>query len=166
MTCPACRHPRAWRSRRRNVFERLISLVGVSAFRCERCHFRFFRWTPWHGGQPVRHSTPVADRRRHQRIAARVLIGIQWEDGQTTGTTTDVSVGGAGVESDAKVPEGTVLQLTFEPTEDGTAVGVSQAVVRSARTGKLGLEFVPLDEEEQERIGRLVQELLRTSHRS
>ena len=47
MTCPACRHPRAWRSRRRNVFERLISLVGVSPFRCERCHFRFFRFFRW-----------------------------------------------------------------------------------------------------------------------
>jgi hypothetical protein len=78
---------------------------------------------------------------------------------------TDVSLGGVGIESDASVPEGTLLQLRFRPTERGTAVGISQAVVRSTRPGKLGLEWTPLDEDEKRRITDLVREILETRRR-
>lgn len=159
IACPGCGRQHVRRSRHRGVLDHLLGLVAIRPLRCDRCRHRFYRWTPWYPG------AVQDDRRQHERIAARVLIGIQWGEEERDGTMTDVSPGGAGVESDASVPEGTLLKVTFRPTERGTAVGISQAVVRSTRPGKLGLQFAPLDEEERRRIADLVREILRIRER-
>jgi hypothetical protein len=167
VTCPACGDSGVWRSHRRNALERLISLAGLYPFRCERCHCRFFRRSRGEvEDEAAPAAAPVTERRRHERIAARVLIGIKWGDAEHPGTTTDVSAGGVGVESAAGIPEDTVLQLTFEPGEDGTTVGVDRAIVRSSGGGRLGLEFQPLDEADRRRIAELVAQILRASPRA
>ena len=156
IACPACGRQHVRLSRPRGAVDRLLHLAAIHPLRCDRCRHRFYRWTPWYPG------AVQEERRQHERIAARVLIGIQWGEEGRDGTMTDVSLGGAGVEGDVPVPEGTLLKVTFRPTERGTTVGISQAIVRSTRPGKLGLEFAPLDEDERRRIADLVREILRT----
>lgn len=141
------------------MLERLLALLSVAPLRCEQCNHRFYCWTPWYPGA-VR-----ADRRQYERIAAKVLIGIQWEHGQEDGVMTDVSLGGAALESDVPLAPGTLLQVTFEPTDEGTLVGVHRAVVRSVREGRLGVEFTPLTDDERRQIGTLVTELVRAHAR-
>jgi hypothetical protein len=152
--CPGCGDRFVWRSPPRGLADRLLRPLGIDAFECPRCERRFRRWAPYLRGRG-------RERRQYERLAAKVVIGIRWEGESAPGTATDVSLGGAGVESELSVPEGMMLEVEFRPGEAGTEVGVNHAIVRSAREGRLGLEFVPLTDEERRRIGRLVRQLLR-----
>lgn len=42
MHCPKCRRGHVHRSRRRNLFETVISAGGIIPFRCLGCDHRFF----------------------------------------------------------------------------------------------------------------------------
>jgi hypothetical protein len=44
MSCPACTSARIWRSRRRDVLERMLSAIGCWPYRCQACGYRFFLW--------------------------------------------------------------------------------------------------------------------------
>lgn len=46
MSCPLCHSKRIHRSKRRGIMERgILAMIFVRPFRCERCDFRFFRWS-------------------------------------------------------------------------------------------------------------------------
>jgi predicted Zn-ribbon and HTH transcriptional regulator len=46
MSCPLCRSKRIHRSKRKGIVERgILAMIFVRPFRCERCDFRFFRWS-------------------------------------------------------------------------------------------------------------------------
>ena len=42
--CPRCGSPRVYRSHRRGLLERLLSLVGLKIRRCHACNLRFTRF--------------------------------------------------------------------------------------------------------------------------
>ena len=45
-SCPLCQSKRIHKSRRQGILERtILALIFVRAFRCERCDFRFYRWS-------------------------------------------------------------------------------------------------------------------------
>ncbi len=46
ISCPQCRSERIHQSRRKGIIERrILTLIFVRPFRCERCDYRFFRRT-------------------------------------------------------------------------------------------------------------------------
>ena len=45
MNCPQCTSQRIHQSRRRGIIERILAMLFVRPFRCERCDSRFFRWS-------------------------------------------------------------------------------------------------------------------------
>jgi len=46
LSCPLCHSKRIYRSRRKGIIERVIlAMIFIKPFRCERCDFRFFRWS-------------------------------------------------------------------------------------------------------------------------
>ena len=45
VNCPQCTSQRIHQSRRRWIIERILAMLFVRAFRCERCDSRFFRWS-------------------------------------------------------------------------------------------------------------------------
>lgn len=46
LNCPLCHSKRIHRSKRKGIVEQgILALVFVRPFRCERCDFRFFRWS-------------------------------------------------------------------------------------------------------------------------
>ena len=46
MSCPLCHSKRIHRSQRKGIIEQVIlAMIFFRPFRCERCDFRFFRWS-------------------------------------------------------------------------------------------------------------------------
>ena len=46
MSCPLCRSKRIHRSKRKGIIEQVIlAMIFIKPFRCERCDYRFFRWS-------------------------------------------------------------------------------------------------------------------------
>ena len=45
VNCPQCTSQRIHQSRRRGIMERILAMMFVRPFRCERCDLRFFRWS-------------------------------------------------------------------------------------------------------------------------
>src|SRR6266478_1873417 len=45
VNCPQCTSQRIHQSRRRGNVERILAMLFVRPFRCERCDSRFFRWS-------------------------------------------------------------------------------------------------------------------------
>jgi hypothetical protein len=46
MSCPLCHSKRIHRSRRKGIIESgILAMIFVRPFRCERCDYRFFRWS-------------------------------------------------------------------------------------------------------------------------
>ena len=46
ISCPQCRSGRIHKSRRKGILERaILAMIFVRPFRCERCDYRFFRWS-------------------------------------------------------------------------------------------------------------------------
>jgi hypothetical protein len=45
VNCPQCTSRRIHQSRRRGIMERILAMMFVRPFRCERCDLRFFRWS-------------------------------------------------------------------------------------------------------------------------
>ena len=101
------------------------------------------------------------ERREYERVRARLPITLVSADGTRTGVLTDLSPGGAGLETDPGVGEGEQLTLTIQSVPGHTSVVVDLVVVRSARARRLGLQFLRVGDEERERLARLVHELIR-----
>jgi len=46
LSCPLCHSKRIHRSRRKGIIEQtILAMIWVRPFRCERCDYRFFRWS-------------------------------------------------------------------------------------------------------------------------
>jgi hypothetical protein len=46
VNCPQCTSERIHQSRRKGIIERrILAVIFVRPFRCERCELRFFRWS-------------------------------------------------------------------------------------------------------------------------
>lgn len=77
------------------------------------------------------------------------------------GKLGDLSIRGCRVFSTISVKVGTALQLRIEVADEEPAVQVQQAVVRWAKTGTFGVEFVSLTPDEWARLQHVVKELER-----
>lgn len=66
--CPSCGSPRAHRSHRKGLAERLLSIAGAKMRRCHACNIRYA--TLWHS------TIYIDDARRALRRAAFVLLMI------------------------------------------------------------------------------------------
>jgi predicted Zn-ribbon and HTH transcriptional regulator len=46
ISCPLCHSKRIHRSKRKGIIEQIIlAMIFIKPFRCERCDYRFFRWS-------------------------------------------------------------------------------------------------------------------------
>ena len=71
------------------------------------------------------------------------------------GLVTSLSTAGCTVVSAESVQTGTYLRLRIQLPEEDLPIEVDLAAVRWAHGGKLGLEFIRIRPEEQERLDRL-----------
>src|SRR5690348_10819777 len=76
------------------------------------------------------------------------------------GSLVNVSMGGCSFRTKARLPVGTILKLTLQVSSDIPAVIVDAAVVRSVRTGGVGVEFLQWQHSERERLQLFVRGML------
>ncbi len=155
-TCPNCGRDFVRRSHRQGIFERLISVIYVYPFRCQLCLHRFL--TLQLGKRFIKQKV---DRREYERIETKLPLAFKGDQAQGEGTAIDLSMAGCAVESDVKVPEGSLVQLELK-NAPAAPVKVEAAVVRSTRQRTIGLQFLRLREEEKERLRQFVRQLLQS----
>jgi PilZ domain len=152
--CPRCRGTLVRRSGRRSLSERLLSLAYVYPFRCEQCQHRFsrFRWNE-------HYVRAVADRREHERLPIQAWSTLWADGGPREARVVDLSIAGCSLEAAAPLPEGEVVQLTLQPGGEEPGIVVDEAVVRSSRDGRLGLQFIRVKEDQEGRLRRYLYEV-------
>jgi len=138
------------RSSRVGAFERLISAFYVYPFLCQRCTHRFRALNWGH-----RYPHPKGERRDYERIAirlpARLTAGTESADAETT----DLSVSGCAVKTDANFPPGTEVRFTVG-LGGGKQVEIAEAVVRATHEGRVSLQFVHVGVDEQRRLAEFI----------
>ncbi len=151
--CPRCRKPFTRRSQRRGLLERCISLVHIYPFRCQLCAHRFL--APHWGARFVKHRP---DRRAYVRLSVRCPATFTG-DAAGAGTIANLSIQGCGIETDAVPPPGAILRLTMHETTGQPAIEVDVAVVRavSPRLRQVGVEFLRMQDGEQEKLRRVIE---------
>jgi hypothetical protein len=88
------------------------------------------------------------DRRRHDR--SRLIVDVFFDGKDATGvaSTKDISIGGFYMNTQANLPEGSVLLVRI-PLADGKQVVANAEVVYSNPAHGVGLRFQNLSEENQ-----------------
>src|SRR5205809_2562245 len=134
--CPRCGSQSVRRSSRVGAFERLISVLYVYPFRCQRCTFRFRRLNWGH-----RYPNSKGDRRDYERVVVRLPARLTAGAESAEAETTDLSISGCAVRTSARFPPGPdvrfILQLCGGPT-----VGVGGGVVGLVHDGCVSPPFV------------------------
>lgn len=139
------------RSSRVGAFERLISTFYVYPFRCQRCTHRF-RALNW--GQ--RYPHPKGERRDYERVMVRLPARLTAGTESADAETTDLSVSGCAVVTDAQFPPGTEVRFTLRLGASGGMVEVAEAVVRASHGGRVSLQFVHVGVAEQRRLAEYI----------
>lgn len=155
LKCPNCARDFVRRVSRTGLGERLLSVFYVYPFKCQLCgyRFRFFQWG-------VRYFRVEEDRREYDRMEMSFPVSFTSEAGSGEGSLVNVSMGGCSFKTKAQLPVGTIMKLTLQVSSDIPAVVVDAAVVRSVRTGGVGVEFLQWQQSERERLQLFVRGML------
>src|SRR5256886_10949924 len=136
--CPRCGGQSVRRSSRVGAFERLISSLYVYPFRCQRCSHRF-RALNW--GHRCPH--PKGERRDYERVAVRLPARLTAGTESADAETTDLSVSGCAVRTDARFPPGTEVRFTVKLGASGGTGGIAEAGGRAPNEGRGSPQVVP-----------------------
>ncbi len=99
------------------------------------------------------------DKRQAPRFTVHLPISFLGYNLTGEGTVVNLSLGGCGIESDQDVQQGKQLTLRIFMPEQDAPVVVDRAQVRWTVRGLFGLEFLTMQQEEQERLRRFVSSL-------
>jgi PilZ domain len=153
--CPRCSTEYVRRVSRVGLGERLISLLYVYPFKCQLCGHRFqcLQWG-------VTYKRIEEDRREYERLPANfpVMFSAGAVSGQ--GMVVDISMAGCAFDTETQLTEGSILKMVLPLSEEAHPVNVEAAIVRSARPGRVGVEFLRIENGERERLQRFIRALI------
>jgi hypothetical protein len=149
--CPRCRSEETERVSREGFLERLASLVYVYPFRCRAC-LRRFRTLQW-GRRYVRARR---ERRQEERRPVDLWTTLWLEAGGQPGRVRDISSTGLTLETQAELQTGQHLELDLQPGPGERPIRVEVAVVRTIQSGRVGLQFVGVKDESDERLRKFL----------
>lgn len=72
------------------------------------------------------------------------------------GIVIDLSKTGCGITSEVRVEKDTPLELRLHTPEQESPLHIDQAIVRWSRAGQFGVEFLQLQPDTEELLGRLI----------
>ena len=153
--CPRCSKEYVRRVSRVGPGERLISLFYVYPFRCQLCGHRF-KLLQW----GVKYRRIEEDRREYERMPASFPITFDDGAGQGRGLAVDISMAGCTFHTEAALVEGNVLRMRLELPEETSPVSVEAVIIRSFGSGRVGVEFLRVENGERERLQRFIRGLL------
>lgn len=149
--CPKCSTDFVKRFTRRRLKDRLLSRIYVYFFKCQLCRYRF-RVLQW----GVRYPRDEEDRREYERFAVNFPISFIGETISGRGTVSNISTNGCAFVTDAQVSERSILRLTLQISNELPPVNIDAAVVRHFQHGRVGTEFLRIQQEERQRLQLLL----------
>jgi PilZ domain-containing protein len=155
LACPRCKSEFVRRSRRKTPGERLASAARFYPFRCQICQHRFLAFRP--GERYVAVLEP--DRREFERMPVEAWSALWTGARGGAARVIDVSAGGCAIETDAALREGDVVRLQVTPAGADRPIAVEQAMVRSARPGRVGVQFIRVQEDDEGRLRQYLYEV-------
>ncbi len=151
--CPQCGTLFIRPARPRGVLEYVLGFLTVYPFRCQLCTHRSLAF------QGVPRFSPRRDFKRfHVRYPTsfRATLGGRGE-GEKKGTMINLSMQGCSIQSEDPVEEGTTLRLEFVARDQEAPVAIQAAEVVSAKRNCLGLKFLEMRAEDEERIRHIIE---------
>ncbi len=155
LKCPNCGREFVRRVSRAGFLEILLSYFYIYPFKCQLCGERFR-----HRERGVRYTRVEEDRRVYDRLEINFPVTFYGQDISGEGTAVNVSMGGCSVRTDVKVETGAIVNLSLHISKDVPPVVIDAAMVRNARIGTIGLEFLLWQQSERERLQQFVRGLL------
>jgi c-di-GMP-binding flagellar brake protein YcgR len=76
------------------------------------------------------------------------------------GGILDISMGGCMFHTEARLREGSILQMGLDLPDESSPVNVEAAIVRSVRPGRAGVEFLRIEHGQRERLQRFIRGLI------
>jgi PilZ domain len=153
--CPRCSKEYVIRVSRVGLGERLASLFYVYPFRCQLCghRFKFLQYG-------IKYKRIEEDRREYERLPASFPIMFDAGTVQGRGLTVDVSMRGCTFHTESELVEGNILRMRLELPEETSPVSVEAVIIRTLRSGRVGVEFLQFENGERERLQRFIRGLL------
>ncbi len=153
--CPHCGTPFVRAVAPSGATDRALRWFNVIPFRCQLCTHRF-RAASGPGGA----SAMGIDRRQFSRLATSMEARIL-DPSEVSGATRvpDISMGGCAL-SDVRLPKGSFLSLALKPMSDTDEIQVKAAMVCSVRPDSVGVRFLELQPDAQQRLSHVVLGLL------
>lgn len=152
--CPSCQSIYVRRTHRVGWLEQMLSAFYVYPFRCQLCSTRFshFQWGVRYAGQE--------DLRQYERIGVRFPVLFSNAKTVGKGLVTDISIADCAIETALPLKQGENLKLELYAKSGRPPIVVERAVIRSVRTGVVGVQFVEMTDTEKARLNRLVGDMV------
>ena len=99
------------------------------------------------------------EQRRDRRVQVQYPISFEGNQGVGKGTLFNLSLGGCGIESGAHVQVGTTVTLRVYVPTHREPIHVGRAGVTWSAGQDFGVEFMEMDQKEQERLKKLIVDL-------
>lgn len=151
LACRLCGKDSILQTASRSSRERLLSLLGISPFRCQFCTHRFLALRWWRT-----YPTLLVDRREHHRIPVRMALSFSGNRVRGEGILVDISMGGCLVHSSMQVGRDEIYYLQIVTSGQERPLELA-GMVRSAGTRGIGFQFLRATRED----GRLLEFLQR-----
>jgi len=149
--CPLCGIALVKKVPRCGLRENLLAWLMIGPYRCQFCSHRFL---------VIFGRISFSPGREHKRISARYPVYFRPAFGQdqvlASGTLRDLSLGGCTIETAVPVPKASCLCLQVQVTEQGPPIQIDNARVRTVNGKRLGLEFLSITPDEEDRLRRLI----------
>ncbi|WP_172834065.1 PilZ domain-containing protein [Nitrospira japonica] len=96
------------------------------------------------------------ERRRHRRVPAQINGLLCGNSHEVEGTTVDLSLGGAKIESGLEVYPGKVIVIRLMIPGVEEPVSIPEALVRWVEPNQFGVEFQRVDQKELDELEELL----------
>jgi c-di-GMP-binding flagellar brake protein YcgR len=100
------------------------------------------------------------ERRRFARVRLRCRVSLESGNDRLEGTTLDLSLGGALVQSNRAFPSGTPVTVSLELEAGTTPIRSGARVIRTIGTDCIGIQFENLGPKESNRLQQFLLPLI------
>ena len=131
--------------------ENLLAWLMIGPYRCQFCSHRFL---------VIFGRISFSPGREHKRVPVQYPIyfrpAFSTDTVLAAGTLLDLSIGGCTIETPVPVPKAFCLSMQIEVTEQEPPIQIENARVRTVNGKRLGLEFLSITPDEEDRLRRLI----------
>ena len=109
----------------------------------------------------MRYPAVAEDRREYERLAMNFPISFVGENVDGAGTVSDISINGCAFDTDRQLTDESIVRLALQISNELQPVDIEAAVVRNVGQGRVGVEFLRVQQAERERLQLFIRGLRR-----